>query len=191
MNKLTLIFKPSPGNKLLGFFLLALIAIVTLAIFQDYLHSKRGGYPFFFSESLLFKSLWFLFPPILLLIKSVFQQRPITTPLQMGLVVCLATLAHLLLVPPTIWCLSTIFREQSYGFVKVLTFTLSNDLVKVVLVYGVYLFLLNYLEAKSKKSQLEKLKVPSQYLSVSNEKNNTRIKLSDISYILAMSYLSH
>ncbi|GGI75508.1 hypothetical protein GCM10007978_11470 [Shewanella hanedai] len=59
------------------------------------------------------------------------------------------------------------------------------------MVYGVYLFLLNYLEAKSKKSQLEKLKIPSQYLSVSNGKNNTRIKLSDISYILAMSYLSH
>ena len=185
MNKLTLFFKPSLGNKLLGLFLLVLIAIVTLAIFQDYLHSKRGDYPFFFSESLLFKSLWFLFPPILLLIKPVFQQRPITTPFQMGLVVCVATLAHLLLVPLTIWCLSTVFREQSYGFVKVLTFTLSNDLVKIVLVYSVYLFLLNYLGIKSKKSQLEKHKVPSQYLCVSNGKNNTRIKLSDISYIKA------
>ncbi|WP_064792249.1 LytR/AlgR family response regulator transcription factor [Shewanella woodyi] len=185
MNKLTLIFKPSLGNKLLGFFLLVLIAIVTLAIFQDYLHSKRGGYPFFFSESLLFKTLWFLFPPILLLIKSVFQQRRITTPFQMGLVVCVATLAHLLLVPLTIWCLSTVFREQSYGFVKVLSFTLSNDLVKIVLVYGVYLFLLNYLGAKNKKTQLKKHKIPSQYLSVSNGKNNTRIKLSDISYIKA------
>ncbi len=44
-----------------GFFLL----IIGLTIFQDFLESKRNGYAFYFNESLLFKTIWFLFIPIL------------------------------------------------------------------------------------------------------------------------------
>ena len=41
------------------------LCIVGLTIFQDFLESKRNGYPFYFNESILFKTIWFLFIPIL------------------------------------------------------------------------------------------------------------------------------
>ena len=115
INKLKQSYKFPVRKRLLGIFLSVFVTIIILAIFQDFLHSKRNGYSFFFLESLLFKSFWLFFPPILLLLKHVLQSRQTNTLAQMGLAVIFATLAHLLLVPLTIWCLSAIFRDQSYG----------------------------------------------------------------------------
>jgi len=173
------------GIRLWGIILSVFTGIIILAVFQDFLHSVRNGGAFFFFESLLFKSFWLLFLPILLLMKYMLQSRPINTLAQICLAVTIATLAHLILVPLTIWFLSVVFRDQSYGFFKVLTYTLSNDLVKILLVYGVFILLLKYTEPKRDKDASQKQTPISQYLTVSSGKNNSRIKLSDILYIKA------
>ncbi len=185
INKLKQSFQSPAGKKLFWIFLSAFVAVVLLAIFQDFLHSRRNKYPFFFFESLLFKSFWLFFPPILLLLKYLLQKGQITTAVQMCLAVVFSSLTHLLLVPLTVWGLSVIFREQAYGFVKVLTYTLANDLVKILLIYGIFIFLMKFLESKRKKEAIENQDSSNQYLLLSSGKNNTRIKLSEILYIKA------
>jgi len=187
INKLKLNYDFPVGNKLWGIILSVLAAIIIIAVFQDFLHSKRNGSSFFFTESLLFKSFWLCFLPILLLLKYVLQNRQISTLAQMSLAVMIPTFAHLILVALTIWCLSAIFRDQSYGFYKVLTYTLSNDLVKILLVYAGFILLCKYVRPKHEKKDSIKQSPNSEYLTVSSGKNNTRIKLSEIQYIKAAS----
>lgn len=178
-------FSFSNQNRFMGVILSACIVIIGIAIFQDYLHSKRYGHSFFFFESLLFKVLWIYFPPILFLLKSVLDKYQLKTITHRCLAVVTATLVHITLVPITIWCLSAIFREQTYGIVKTLTFTLSNDLVKLLLVYGAFVLLLRYFETSSKQEAPLETVPQLQYLTVGSGKDNTRIKLSDILYIKA------
>jgi len=185
MNKYNQYYKLSSGNRLLGVFLSALVAIIGLAIFQDYLHSIRYGQSFFFFESLLFKTLWFYFPPILFLLKREIEKRPLNSITQMCFAVIAPALVHLTLVPITIWCLSSIFREQSYGIIKTLTFTLSNDLVKLLLIYSLFIGWLKYLENKHSKEATKKGTTLPQFLVVSSGKNSTRLDFNDILYIKA------
>ncbi|MBD3668720.1 MAG: LytTR family transcriptional regulator [Kangiella sp.] len=179
-------FKFLKENRTIGVLLFTLIAIVSLAIFQDYLHSARNGYPFFFSESLLFKAFWVFFPPLLLLLKYAHRKGYLNSLPKMGGAVAVATLVHLCLVPLTIWSLSAIFREQSYGILKVLTYTMANDLVKMLLIYSAFTLWLKHSESKRQTVAVDNQPTSQpQYLTVSSGKNNTRIKLSDVLYIKA------
>ncbi|WP_417446506.1 LytR/AlgR family response regulator transcription factor [Kangiella sp.] len=195
INSIKQAFKFLKENRTIGVLLFTLIAIVSVAIFQDYLHSSRNGYPFFFSESLLFKAFWIFFPPLLLLLKNAHRKGFLNSFPKRGGAVAIATLVHLSLVPLTIWSLSAIFREQSYGIFKVLTYTMANDFVKILLIYGAFVLWLKHSETKRHKDDTDNqpsenevaaqsLSSP-QYLTVSSGKNNTRIKLSDVLYIKA------
>ncbi|PWK53299.1 LytR/AlgR family response regulator transcription factor [Pleionea mediterranea] len=166
-------------------FLFVTLEIVSLAIFQDYLHSIRYGRSFYFHESLLFKTFWFYFPPILFVLRRELKKRQLKTISQICLAVIIPALAHLILVPITVWCLSSIFREQSYGIIKTLTFTLSNDLVKLLLIYSAFIGWLQYLAYKRPSEEPVKQPSSTQFLMVSSGKNSTRLDLSDILYIKA------
>lgn len=172
-------------SKFLVIIISACLVIIAVAIFQDFLHSKRYGHSFFFLESLLFKALWIYFPPLLFLLKSVLDKYQNKTIVHMGSAVIVATLIHIILVPLTIWSLSAIFRDQSYGIIKVLTFTLSNDLVKLLLIYGAFVLLLKYFDTNRKKEAPTELGPTPQHLTVGSGKETTRVQLSDILYIKA------
>ncbi|TDR17410.1 LytTr DNA-binding domain-containing protein [Marinicella litoralis] len=195
------------GNKFLIAVLSVFVALILLGVFQDYLESKRNNTSFYFSESLLFKSFWLIFPPILWLLKYLHQSKKIDTYSRMGVTLIVATLAHVVMTSLTVWCLSVIFRDQSYGVIKVLTFTLANDLLKITLVYGVYIYALKYLASHNHKMKFDAQSLDDQptetlavhaksiekqspddisstnYLVVNSGKNNTRINLSDILFI--------
>ena len=172
-------------NKLIIVFICALITVIAVAIFQDYLHSKRNGSSFFFFESLLFKAVWFVFPPVLIYMKRVLKKYAPNKLMHLGLALVTATVVHLVIVPLAVWGLSTIFKEQPYGFVKVLTFTLANDLVKILLVYSVFLALLKYISVNKEKSDFHATyQIPkessSECLTVSSGKENNLVKFKDI-----------
>jgi two-component system, LytTR family, response regulator len=175
----------SKQKRFLGVVAVACALIVAVAIFQDFLHSKRYGHAFYFHESLLFKTLWFYFPLILILLKSVMDKYYCQTIGRLCIAVILATLLHIILVLITIWGLSAIFREQSYGIIKTLTFTLSNDLVKLLLVYGAFVLLKKHFQANPKKETPLEADIAPQYITVGAGKDNTRIKLGDIIAIKA------
>ncbi len=194
-------------NKFLVAFLCVILTIIMVSVFQDYLQSKRNSYPFFFSESLLFKSFWLLFLVTLMLLKNVLHNRKYQTHVVMGFILVIYVVIHVLLTSVTVWGLSVIFRDQSYGIIKVLTYTLANDLVKILLVYGFFIYGLKYVIDNSHKGESvdqmlgvhdpdalkihvngEKKHKPeainlTNYLIINSGKNNTRINQSDILYV--------
>lgn len=198
LNKLK-IYSSINSNKTLMVLTFLLIMVIFVSIFQDYIESERKGYSFFFFESLLFKSFWLIFPPILLFLKFLFKNKKSYSYIETVTIILISSVAHLILTALTVWILSLIFREQSYGVVKVLTFTLSNDLVKIILVYIVFIYGFNFLinseksnsqildmnhnsdssVANIKNAQSNEVNTTS-YLVVNSGKKNVRINLSDI-----------
>jgi hypothetical protein len=103
----------------------------------------------------------------------------------MCLAVIVPTLGHLILVSLTIWFLSAIFYYNAYEFYKAFTYTLSNDLVKMLLIYGIFIFSQKYLGIKPEKGIARKQASRPEYVSVGHGGNYTRLKLSEILYIRA------
>lgn len=91
-----------------------------------------------------------------------------------------ATLLHLLLVPLSVWFLSSLLKEQAYGFIKVFTYTLANDLVKILLMYALFLFLLKYVFlAKQAETPIPVVKAID-CLTLSSGKHNFVVKFEDV-----------
>lgn len=63
--------------KNLGVLIAIFLSIIALTVFQDFLESLRNGYAFYISESILFKTVWFLFIPLLTLLSSILKERKI------------------------------------------------------------------------------------------------------------------
>lgn len=170
------------GNRLLAMLLVAVLVVVGLAILQDFLQAARRGGAFYFSESLLFKTVWFFFPPMLMLIGRFLRSgRATAWPAKFQLV-AIATSIHLLLVPPTVWLISSLFREQHYGVVKVFTFTASNDLLVMILVYTCFIFWVKPAAAPAHLAPREE-KPASGSLVVGSGGQFHRIELDEILYV--------
>lgn len=172
-------------NKFLSLTLAVCAMLVMLGIFQDFLHSMRNDHPFYFSESLLFKVFWIVFPPILIVLKSALDKYHLQSPFHYFLAILIPCVIHLIIVPLAIWGLSTIFREQAYGVIKVFTYTASNDLAKLLLIYGTFVLMLSYLKIKNKIEPTAAGHALAQHLVLTSGKNNTRIAFKDICFIEA------
>ncbi len=65
----------SDGKRLLQMLASGLFVITIVTILQDLIHSRLNNYSFYFSESLLFKTFWFLFLPLLLVQFELFEEN--------------------------------------------------------------------------------------------------------------------
>lgn len=169
-----------------GIFLL----IASLTIFQDFLESKRSGFAFYLHESILFKTVWLLFIPILLVLSGIIKNKPINSVRKIFISISSALLAHLFILPIVAALLSALFYEGRYDFFKFFSYTLANDLYKIVTIYSIFVLGYRYFSNQTiiapaiGKSSLETL-------IINNGKDNVVLKVSDIIHITAASpYLS-
>ena len=111
---------------------------IVLTIIQDYLFTVRHNTSFVFYESLLFKCVWVTFGLVYMSSYKYFYK--IGEMHYQKLVLLLGTLivSHTCITSVMVWGLSWIFKEQGYGFVKILAFTLSNDSAKILLIYSLF-----------------------------------------------------
>lgn len=181
MASLSLIYKNN--KRLLNILTRVLVLLVAVTIFQDYVDSRRNSYAFYFSESLLFKTNWLLFIPLLMLQVNFLLKRH----LHKGLAIFIPMILHLLILPLTIWGLSSIFFSNAYSYYKILTYTLSHDLYKLFLIYGAVAFF--YKSRRSIISSEENIAERSQgslkKVTVSNGRNYTAIGINEIYYLKA------
>ncbi len=189
------------GRKLYFALLWILLAAILISVLQDYVDSARKGFPFHISESLLFKSVWLLFPPILWLLKSRIERRADhSSGALLGLTLT-ATAVHAVLTSVVVWFLSFVFREQSYAVTKVLSFTLANDVLILLLVYAAFIGALQFLRKRTSQKDTSvdtcndsadiagrmsparratEITPSVKHVVVNTGKNNTRIHLHDI-----------
>lgn len=116
-----------------------IFAGVILTIFQDYLFTARHNSSFVFYESLLFKCVWLVFIPAYLWAHTAFDKLKRMSYQKLILLYGVLVVSHIFISTVMVWAISGVFKEQGYGFTKILLFTLSNDSATILLIYFVAL----------------------------------------------------
>ncbi|MBA3633994.1 MAG: LytTR family transcriptional regulator [Acidobacteria bacterium] len=145
----------SDGKRLLQMLASGLFVITIVTILQDLIHSRLNNYSFYFSESLLFKTFWFLFLPLLLVQLNYLRKTNTKTVFRTLTAVLTLTLVHLLLVPLVIFAASAVFYSHTYSYYQTLRYTVSEDIYKLLLVYSFSFSLYKYVFAKAKPDSKE------------------------------------
>lgn len=172
-------------NKNVGILLAIFISIIGLTIFQDFLESNRSGYSFYFSESILFKTIWILFIPLLALLSRILKNQNLDSLGKTTFFIVTPIIIHLVILPFVFLFFSVLFYNGRYDIYKIITYTLANDFYKLVLIYSIFVLGHRYLSYKltdivslNKKSCVRKI-------IIGNGKNNTVVEVNDIYQITA------
>lgn len=126
------------SGTLLPLFAFGLSLVTAITVVQDLIHSRVNNYTFYFSESLLFKAFWFVFIPLLFLQLKYLRKehsKPVLAKLGTVLVI---TLTHLLLTPLAVYLISVVFFSHTFSYYQIFSYTLSEDIYKALLIYGVF-----------------------------------------------------
>lgn len=153
--------------------------VICLTIFQDYLHSRRNDYSFYFSESILFKTFWLTFVPILVLLRKKAKNAiPETFTKTAGIIVA-CTAAHLIVAPIIAVIFSELFYQGRYDFNKFFSYTWANDLYKSVVIYSGFVIGYRYSQKSLPKSEPAGLQ-PLEKIIINNGRDNVVVNTSDI-----------
>lgn len=173
-------FESITNKRLLALLVSACMFLVMLAIFQDFLQSRRQDYAFYFSESLLFNALWLFFPPILLLLKHCLDKYRVINVAHIIVAALLALLLHTITVPFWIWSISEVFRSESYSIFKAFSYTVSNDLLKMILIYGGFVFSYRHYQAGLHSEAKRQTSPILSYITVKSDTKTERILFDEI-----------
>ena len=173
------------SRKLLGILCAVFIFIAGLMIFQDFLESRRQGRSFYFSESFLFKTIWFLFIPGLMLLYEQLKKQRFTGRYSTTLFIIVPVLVHFLFLPFVFLFFSVLFYGGRYDLFKILTYTVANDLYVLILVYSTFVLgFKHFSKAASAKASAEG-SISSETLVINNGKDNSIVRISEIVQIVA------
>jgi len=180
---------PNPRIKKTIQFLVILLLVLGVAIFQDFLSSRYHDYAFYASESLLFNLFWVLVLPIAavfrwLYLKKGFLRQIQSKILRNAIFVSLSTSLHLVLISGLVHLISWTFYEATFTFIGNLEYSISEELYIYLLIYAV----ISLVIFRKNSSQTEP--TPSsyrEYLGLSNGRINSRIAVSEIIYFSAAS----
>ncbi len=135
-NKLTIKLGIVDRNAIFVLILLFL-AFVVLTVAQDFLQSDLNNSAFYFSESLLFSSFWWIFAP-LLFVQYIILRRRIIRRLTLHIaLILLPIIVHLFAFPFLVWTISRIFYYHTFAFQQTFRYTLSEHLYLLVLFYSI------------------------------------------------------
>ena len=165
--------------RFLGALAAIFIFIASLTIFQDFLDSNISGYSFYFSESILFKTIWFLFIPFLAILYKMLQNENLQTLSKTALFIVIPIFIHLIILQFVFLLFSTLFYEGRYDLYKIFTYTLANDFYKLVLIYATFVLGYKYF-LTSTIPVISDRKTFLENIVINNGKDNTIVKTNDI-----------
>lgn len=150
--------------------------MISLSIFQDFLESKRNSYTFYFSESVLFKIVWLLYAPILLVLYKRLKNEVLNSFLKTVLFIVLPVTAHLFIFPCVAKIFTMLFYEGRYDFFKFFSYALAHDFYTLILVYTG--FVLGYRHISTSKQDV--VNTDTETLVINNGKDNVIVYVKDI-----------
>lgn len=154
--------------------------IVGLTVLQDYLESKSGGYAFYFNESLLFKSIWFLFIPIIILLYKRLKNEKLDSFSKTVRFIVTPIVAHFFIVPFFAAVFSLLFYEGRYDLYKFLSYTFAHDLYILVIVYTGYVLGYKYFSTRSENIINTEYKPTLDAIVIHNGKYNVVVNVENI-----------
>ncbi len=165
--------------------------LLVLTIVQDYAETVFRGSAFYFSESLLFGTVWLLFIPLLYWQKQLLKHRLFQSTFARFLLFIKPAMLHLLLYPALVWILSGALMQHRFAYFQTTQYFLSEYLYIVLLFYAVPVLFTFFNTRKS--GQVEKIPEPSvidkpgyeTHLLVPDGYRKVQIAVDDIWYISA------
>lgn len=165
--------------------------ITGLTIFQDFLESKRSGYAFYLNESILFKTVWFLFVPILITLYRRLKNEALSGAIKIFIFIASPIVAHLLILPFVATVVSVFFYEGKYDIFKFFSYTMANDFYKLVIVYTSFVLGYRYFSNRTVNTDIAESKFSLDTIIVNNGKDNVIVSVQDIVQITsATPYIS-
>lgn len=156
------------------------MTIISFTILQDFWESKRSGYTFHFSESLLFKSVWLVYIPVLtILYRRLKSEMPPGFNKTILFIISSVT-AHIFIFSCFAALLSLLFYEGRYDLFKFFSYTLTHDLYTHVLVYTGFVSGYKYLSNRPADVIEKEKSTVSDTLIINNGRNNVIINVEDI-----------
>jgi two-component system response regulator LytT len=192
MNKFLKIKFGFTDRKAAFLLMLLVLAFVVMTLTQDLLRSVLKNSAFYFSESFLFSSFWWLFAPLLFTQyfaakhktkkRFEFQVAVIFTPIFL----------HLFAFPFLVWVLSAVFYYHTYAFQETFRYTLSEHLYLLVLIYSIPVITFQFFSKKAKfvapVSETQNENILNQFIStilISEGNKKHSILVSEILYFSA------
>lgn len=157
-----------------------LLGIVALTIFQDFLESKRNGSAFYFNESILFKIVWLLFLPVLALLYKNLKKGTLDSYGKAAVLISSAIAVHLLILPFVAVIFSVLFYQGRYDLYKFFSYSLANDLYKLVLVYTSFVLGYQFFSNLWPNSYISKSKPVLSTIVINNGKENVVVHIADV-----------
>jgi len=171
---------------------LLVLAFVVLTLTQDFLRSDLKNSAFYFSESFMFSSFWWLFAPFLFSQYFAIKHKTKIRLVFQIVVIILPIFLHLFAFPFLVWVLSTIFYYHVYSYQQTFRYTLSEHLYSLVLLYSIPILTFQFFFKKAKlakpDSETQNEKIVKQFIStilVSNGNKKHSIIVSEILYFSA------
>ncbi len=164
MNLQAITIKPYVDKKIILTLAGFVIAAVALTMVQDFIETNFNHSSFYFSESFLFSSFWWLFLP-LLYGQWIVISRSVAARFGIGVLVSLCLIAvHLFTYPMFVWLISNLFYDHTFEYQQTLHYTLSQYLFLLTGIYMVIPIANWILGQKIKSSEVTKNR-----LSISTE----------------------
>lgn len=157
-----------------------IIVITTINIFQDFWEAKRSGYSFHFSESLLFKIVWILYIPIIMVLYQKLKSETHISYKKTALFIILPITVHLIMLPFIATILSLFFYQGRYDLFKFFSYTLTHDFSIAVLIYAGFVLGYQYLPVRKPDAVYTEKATASPTFVIHNGKDNVIIHTEDI-----------
>lgn len=182
---------PLNASKLFIILSVVFLFIIGITIFQDFLESKRSGYAFYLSESLLFKTVWFLFVPILMTLYRRLKNETLYGVAKILIFIVSPLLVHLFILPFVATVLSMFFYQGKYDIFKLFSYTMSNDFYKLVIVYTIFVLGSKYFSNRTHNATIAESKFSLNRIIINHGKDNVIVNIQDIVQITsATPYIS-
>tara|TARA_R110002012_G_scaffold317626_1_gene534455 strand:+ start:2087 stop:2911 length:825 start_codon:yes stop_codon:yes gene_type:complete len=154
--------------------------IISLTIFQDFLESKRNGYMFYVSESLLFKTIWVLFIPILAILYKRLKKDTSDSFAKTATLIVSPIVIHLFILPFIAIVISVLFYQGRYDLYKFFSYTLAHDLYILVIVYTSFVLGYKYFSNRTQSIAISESRPTPDTIVVNNGKDNVVVNVENI-----------
>ena len=170
------------------------VSFILVVILQDLVEAGLNNFPFYFSESLLFSSFWWIFIPFLYGQYIFVQQRNTSNTVSKMLLLIVPAVVHFFMFPALVLLLSFLFYYHTFEFQQTFHYCLSEHLYQIVLFYTLpvftYLYFKSTIQPATSISEPEIFgaeKVYTTALMISEHNKTFPIAVADILYFTASS----
>ncbi|MEM8528731.1 MAG: LytTR family DNA-binding domain-containing protein, partial [Bacteroidota bacterium] len=153
------------------------LVLIALGLFQDIWHAYVKNYPFYWYESLLFKSYWLCFLPFIW--KITCWEIP-NKKILIAAKIFIISILQILLATIFIYLIAALFFYEPFRWQNIFNYLFKQHFIATLLIYGATFVFTNF---KNRKAEAKREKSIVEFITVSKDKENLPIKVEEILFV--------